>query len=414
MRFSRQQKLGFYKTCIGFGMGMAGQLYIQMPSMGIMPMLDIFSYTVAPVMVLALWPRMGRYMRRSILWGLAWSMAAIFANLVTYYEFRYALKSVVIVSSSWTIMTVVWWLLKEDARIYLWYMVGAAIGGFISLYHFQPGTVACMAMKTGGRAIDSLVEKERYPYYARLLLSGIILPLCILWRKVPSLLAIVGCVASGFYLLFHGGSRSMFGIYAMAGMVGFGVCYMRKTAICLAKHTTLVICLAGILAAVLFGLYAHLAKSGALGERELKKYESEEEVAVETGDSRLANRGRFGDTLEVIKSKPWGEGGTNMRHSVISNSLNCEGFVGFAFWVYFFSCLLWFCKNRVVYSGTYSVFFMSGVIGAIWSVLGSPFGARAGYFTVMAFIALCRDNPMYGAGTVFYGPEMPIRREGLR
>ena len=120
MRFSRQQKLGFYKTCIGFGMGMAGQLYIRVPSLGIMPMLDVFSYAVAPVMLLVFWQQMGRSMRRSILWGLAWSMAAVFANLVTCYQFRYSLEIIVIVCSSLSLMTVTWWLLKGDARIYLW------------------------------------------------------------------------------------------------------------------------------------------------------------------------------------------------------------------------------------------------------------------------------------------------------
>lgn len=298
-------------------------------------------------------------------------------------------------------MTVTWWLLKGDARIYLWYLVGIAVGGVISLYHFQPGTVYSLAYRSGRQAVDVMVDKMRYPYYTRLILYGGILPLCLLWRKTPQWLVILATVGSGVYLLFHGGARSLFGVYIAAAMSGFGACYFQKTAIRLAKHTILLVGMAGLGAMLLYGLYAHWAKSGALGEGELNKFEQEEETAMESGDSRLATRGKLGKTLEVIKEKPWGEGGTNLRHSVISNSLNCEGFVGLAFWIYFLLCVLWFCKNRLAYSQRFSVFLMLAAIGTVWNVLGSPFGARHNYFALMAFISLCRDNPGYGAGTVF-------------
>jgi len=399
--FWQSQNLGFMKVFLGFIMGMMGQLYIQMPGMGIMPMLDILSYAIAPLLLLLFWTRMGKQMRRCVLWGITWSCAAVFANFMTFREFRYALKSVVIVCSSWTIMTVAWWLLRQDARIYLWYLCGLAIGGYISLYYFQPGTVACLEWATGGRAIDYLMEKERFPCYTRLIIYGCLLPLCYFWRKVPSLLILMGVLGAGLFLLFQGGSRSQFGVYAAAAFVGFIVRSMRQMAARIVKHTFLVLILVAIGAATLYCVYSHWASTGALGESERNKYERENEWAEDSGQNRLAMRGGFDETIAVIKEKPWGEGGTNMRHSVISNTLNCEGLVGLFFWVYFCSCLLWFIKNRLVCSGIFATFFTMIMINQFWNMLGSPFGARHGYFVLMAFIALCRDNLGYGLGTVF-------------
>lgn len=401
IQYRHVRKLRFYNVCMGVVLGLTGQLYLQIPSLGTIPMLDIFSYATAPVFLAVFWSRMGRYMQRAILWGLAWSLASVFANFLSDYDFIYALKSIVIVCSSWTIMTIAWWVLRQDARVFLWYLVGSAIGGFIGLYHFQPGTVAFLEYKTGIRAVEVLVDKILYATYAKLIIAGALLPLCIFWRKIPSLVVILCGLGAGVYLLFNGGARSNFGIYACASLVGFGVCYMRKTAIKMANHAVVLFVIAGVGVILLYGLYAHWAQSGALGESERMKFEAEEDVALDSGESRMATRGGFSETLSVIKSKPWGEGGTNKRHSVISNSLNCEGFVGLAFWVYFSLSAFWLVKNRIVYSGRFSFFIMQIVMGLIWAMLGSPFGGRHGYFALMAFVALCRDNPQYGAGTIF-------------
>lgn len=395
---------------MAFAMGLGGQLYLHIPSLGVIPMLDLLAYALSVILLILQLPRMGRYAKRSVFWGLAWSGAAIFAGMMNFVDSRYFLKSVVIVSSSWAIMLVAWRVLKADARLYLFYLVGAGLGGYIGLYYFQPGTVLARELGTGFKAIEVLMEKEKYPVISRAIFMAGFLPICMVWRKIPAIILAAFTMGCGFFLLLNGGSRSYFGFFLIASVGGFLVVTMPKIAMRMAKHTSIVI-FVGVLGAVfVFGLYAHLAKSGALGEGEFKKYEAEEEVKMNSGEGRLSTRGSFMETWEVFKKQPWGEGGTNIRHSVISNSMNCEGIVGLLFWVYFSCQVLWFLKNRMSMTNRYSFFLILQVMTCCWAMIGSPFGARHIYFVLMMFIAHCRDNPCYGLGTVFDVSSIPYRR----
>ena len=105
---------------MAFAMGLGGQLYLYIPSLGVIPMLDLLAYALSVILLILQLPRMGRYAKRSVFWGLVWSGAAIFAGMMNFVDSRYFLKCVVIVSSSWAIMLVAWRVLKTDARLYLY------------------------------------------------------------------------------------------------------------------------------------------------------------------------------------------------------------------------------------------------------------------------------------------------------
>lgn len=389
-------KLKFISCLMAFLMGLTGRLFINVPGAGILPMLDVVSYVIAIPLLCLTWGKMGYYARKTVLWGIVWALAAVVANTLTFYDSWYFWKSVMVVSSGWVLMVVAWWVLNRDARLFLLYLMGTGLGAAISIHYFQNGAVMVYA-----RSATGLIEKQIYPKYALAIVLSGLLPICLLVKKRISMLIIVFIIIIGVYLLYNGGSRSGFGIFAFAGGVGFLAVYGKHfiRSVCKSVFLCSIIFLFGF--AIVFGIYSHLAKTGALGELQAKKYEDEEGVKIDTGHGRMSSRAGLQDTWEVFKEKPWGEGGTNRRHSVISNSWNCEGLVGLLFWVYFFWVVLWFIRKRLFYSGILAAFIGLQIFTAMWDAIGSPFNTRNIFFSLMIYIALCRDNQLYGRDTIF-------------
>jgi len=389
------KKLSFLNYLLSFLMGLTGQLFVSVPGAGIMPMLDVVSYVIAIPLLILLWGKMGRFAHRTILWGIAWALASILANLLNYYTSWYFWKSVTVVSSGWILMVVAWWVLNKDASLFLIYLLGAGVGGFISLYYFQNGAYAVFANTEG------LIEKQIYPFYARAIVYCGLLPFCWFFRKHFPSFVIVVTILAGVFLLFNGGSRSGFGIYLLSGGFGFLAVYCKRVVreICKNLFLTALLLLLGV--GLVFFSYSRIVQEGALGEGERSKFEAEEGIKMDTGHGRVSARAGLEATWRTFKKQPWGEGGTLRRHSVISNSWNCEGLVGLLFWVYFFWIVLWYIRKRMFYSGIFAVFIGLQIMIASWDVVGSPFGTRNIFFSLMIYIALCRDNPYYGKDTVF-------------
>lgn len=390
---------------LGFLMGLGGQLYLSIPPLGTIPMLDIVAYlTCIPLLVMLL-PRLGNTARCSLLMGIGWSIAAVFANAVNGYEGMFVLKMFAVCSSSWTIFLVAWYLLEKDARVYLYYLIGAGIGAAIGIHYFQNGAYLAYVVKTGKRATEALIDKQIYPAYAKALFYLFFGILLYAKKAPPVIVAVIG-VFSGFYLLFNGGSRSSFGFYVVASAVGYFVSKFPGLSKRFFKHSVLWLPIAVIGCMVIFGLYSHLAKNGSLGENELEKYLQEEEYSAESSESRMSTRSGIWETWEVVKSKPWGEGGNLARHSVISNSWNCEGYMGLMFWLYFYWLVFWYFKNKIAMTGWYSSFIVLEILIACWAVAGSPFGARHHFFVLMALVALSKDKKYYGEGLLYNAVEV--------
>ena len=398
----QRRKLSKGLILAGFLMGMGGQLYLHLPAVGTIPMLDIASYAFAIPLLVFLLPRMGASARASVGWGLAWAFSALLANAVNDFEMRMILKMFVVCSSSWSIFLVAWYFLKKDARIYLYYLIGLGVGGAIGIHYFQNGAYLAYIHATGRSVTEVLIDKQIYPAYAKAVFLGGVLSLVLWFMKFPKIFVFGLAIASGFLLLFNGGSRSSFGFYLVAAVAGYSIAIAPRFCQKFLKNTFLLITSAIIGATVLFASYAYLARSGKLGDAEADKYEEEEDVGAESSQSRLATRSGINATWNVVWKKPWGEGGQLRRHSVISNSWDCEGFVGLFFWVYFYFQVLWFLRKRIAYTGRFASFIFLQLISACWAVAGSPFGARHHFFVLMALIALCKDDPYYGEGLLFF------------
>ncbi len=392
---------------VGFAMGMAGELHVYMPGFGTLPMLDLVSYFISIPILCANWGRMGKFMRRSLVWAFVWTVAAVLANLLHFYDFRYWMKCVSVASSSWAIMAAAYILLRKYPQGYLWYLVGAGLGGWIALHYFRNGALeAFVVQKTGlefgdsgGQGMDILMEKQKYPSIARGMLYGFVLPFFIWWRKAPVFLALCATVFAGFYLLFNGGSRSGFGIFCAAAGMGFCVSYGTRAFRRLSKSPVMMLIVSAIALSVLFGGYKYFASSGMMGEGEAQKLENE---FGKDGAGAINGRAGFKYAFQqMVESGGVGLGGDKRFHSVAANAMACEGLIGVLFWCYFSLQCFWFICHRLPYSGRYAFCIFLMVLIACWDVFGSPFAIRHKFFVLMAFIALCRDNLYYGVGTVF-------------
>lgn len=396
----------FFAVILAIAAGLGGELHIYVPSLGTIAMLDFVSYFIAFPIILISWSAMGKNMRTSLKWAFAWSLACMLANALYYHDFHYWAKCVTVASSSWAIMAASYLLLRKDARLYLWYLVGAGLGCWISLYYFRNGAFESAAsgglqyFGQAGTSIEFLVDKQVYPNVARGIVYGFILPYFIWRQKGPIFLAICAIMGAGFWLLFHGGSRSSFGMFTAAAVFGFFAVYLKELLARLAKRPYLVLAFAAIGISMAFGAYKYMAKSNMLGSSEYNKYEQE---FGENGGGVVNGRAGFDHAIELaVETNGIGAGAHLRCHSVIANSLACEGIIGFLFWVYFYLQCFWFVRYRLPFSERFAPFVFLMLVTAGWDAFGSPFGTRHKFFVLMSFIALCRDFPNYGRDLVFF------------
>lgn len=398
---TRQLSMGL--AIAAFLMGLSQRLFIHFPALGTMPMFDIVCYALAPWSLVWIFPKMGKSAKRMFFLAVLWTIGAMIANWVNYEDSKTWLKHVVVTSSSWTQLLIAWWMLKKHPRVYLHYMVGWALGGFIGMYYFKQGVYLAMEFNQGISAIEAMIDKQKYPpiAFAILFMSCLLPTLGI--KRFPVFFSIVGAFVAGLFVLLNGGSRSTFGMFAAAGSVGGLVAYGPRIARKLSRRGAMFYILTGLGILLVFGTYVGLAKSGAMGQREKDKYEEQygEFGANDNYERGLWSRAGFEATYWTFLENPWGTGGNLKRHSVISNSWNCEGLPGLIFWLAFLYQALWFAQKKLLYTGKYCTFITALVMFAVWECLGSPFGGRGVYFTLLALIVLSKDNSNYGLGVLF-------------
>lgn len=399
----RHRQMSFALAMMAFLMGLSQRLFIHFPALGTMPMFDIVCYALAPWSLVWVLPKMGKSAKWMFFFAVLWTCGAMIANWVNFEDPKTWWKHVVVASSSWTQLLIAWWVLKKHPRCYLHYMVGWALGGFIGMYYFKQGVYLAMEFNQGISAIEAMIDKQKYPPIAFAILFMSCLVPTIYIKKFPEFFSIVGAFIAGLFVLLNGGSRSTFGMFAAAGCVGALVAYGGRIARNLSRRGAMFYVLMGVGIMLIFGTYVGLAKSGAMGQREKDKYEEQygEFGAGQDYERGLWARAGFEATFWTFLENPWGTGGNLKRHSVLANSWNCEGLPGLVFWLVFLYQTLWFAQKHLLQSGRYCIFLTALIAFADWECLGSPFGGRGVYFTLLALIVLVRDNPNYGRGILF-------------
>ena len=404
-----RRKTGFFAIVLAVLMGLGGELHLPIPGIGYVAMFDLTAYDISLPIIFMSWNKMGKWMRRSLGFSFAWAFAAMVANMMNYYELKYWLKCVALASSSWAIIAAAYFILKDRPILYLWYLAGAGLGGWICIYYFRNGALESFAsggvdyMGTVGASTEYLMDKQVYPNVAKGIVLGIILPLFIIARKMPIFIVVCISMAMGVWLLINGGSRSSFGIFCVSAMAGVATVYMKNLFFKMVRNRVALIIIILVSIGTIFASYKYMAIYGRLGESELIKYERE---FGDASSGVIDGRAGLMVAIRDANETNWiGRGGHLRCHSVIANSLACEGAVGFVFWIFFYLQVLWFVSHRLPRLGKMSLFIMIMVLTSCWDVFGSPFGTRHKFFVLMAFIALCRDDAFYGVPDVFSEPD---------
>ncbi len=380
--------------------GLGSSLFIATP-FGRVAMFDLACYFIAPVLYVLNYKKFTTAERRFLLLSLLWLVGAIWSNWWRQEPFDVAFKGNAIVFNVWCMLVVCIHLLKKDHRAWMWFTVGNGISCVISLYYFQNGALLTFAERAGywgaGGMQEYLVDKQVYPIYFRLILKSVLLPLVTLvgfpWLPVVTIL-----MASAFFLLFNGGSRSSFGLNLLSSFFIVGYAYLRKLTKFVLDHFALALSISAVAAWLIFSIYKNLALSGALGEQEFRKYEYE---------MVLSEAGVLGSRDDILRAWPFlrdhpivGAGSSAIDrwgymedtfmlpgHSALVGAWVQNGIFGLIFWGYALYLIASFIQHRVMRLREYAPFIVITAVYMIWNILFSPFGLYRG--EVSCLLALC-------------------------
>jgi hypothetical protein len=385
---------------VAFLLGLGSSLFVPTP-FGRVAMFDAATFVLAPLCFL--------YIRKSfsqaeqkILWAsFLWFLGACYSNWWREEDFYIALKGDAIVFNVICMLIVTITLLKQSHHAFLWFCVGSAISGVVSLYVFQNGATLEFAESAGyagqGGVQAFLQEKQVYPIYAGAILMAMLFPLRSM-GFIPWLVVFAGCILSAFWLLFWGGSRSGFGTMFITALIVAGYAYFRPLVQAVTRNLLLSLVVMSLLCATAFQTYKHLALSGVLGEAEYQKY------IGEIGESESGALGSRDDLIRAwpfLKSHPivgagssaidrWGVIQDDFKipgHSAVVGAWTQNGIAGLFFWLYALYLMIDFMRKRMILFGDWFPFLASQLIAVVWHILFSPFGGFRGI--ICMGVALC-------------------------
>jgi hypothetical protein len=380
--------------------GLSSSLFVATP-FGRVAMFDLACYFVAPVLYVLNYKKFTPAEQRLLFLAVLWLVGAVWSNWWRHEPFDVALKGNAIVFNVWCMLVVCICLLKKDHRTWMWFTVGNGISCVVSLYYFQNGALLFFAERSGywgeGGMQGYLVDKQVFPIYSNFILKSILFPLVVL-AGCPWLLVAIILVVSAFFLLFNGGSRSNFGINLLSSLFIVGYAYFRKLTRAILDNFGLALSISVVAALLVFSVYKNLALSGALGEQEREKYESE---MVLSGSGMLGSRDDIIRVWPFLRNHPivgagssaidrWGymeDTFTLPGHSALVGAWVQNGIFGLIFWGYALFLIANFIQHRVIRLRKYASFIVIAAAYMVWNILFSPFGGYRG--EVSCFLALC-------------------------
>lgn len=407
----------------GFIAGLTSLLFVSTP-FGRVSMLDFSTFFLAPIFLVTDFSRYSKPVKIVLALALLWLAGAIWSDFYRDTPFVIARKSNAIIFNAFTILVVGYHVLRRSPRAMMYFLLGNAISGFISLYAFQNGGMLGQAVKagyTGGADMqDFLVEKMRWPFYITLVIYGLLMTLR-MKRLVPwwfCALVFIGC---GGYVLKQGDGRSAFLIYAGTGVLMAIYAYWPKLLRLLFGNRLRMLIIGGLSAIVLGVGYYAAARTGMLGEGNRAKA-----AAKDDGGSVLDTR------VDVIMNWPFlwrspltGCGATYevpadysrivrmngfYGHSCLVGSWTEAGVWGLFFWLQAFFLFPKIMGRKIRGLGDFGPFFMGNAIGILWNILFSPYGMFRGLcmFSIV-FVAMLEDPRYYAFTCAQYLPKMRRR-----
>jgi hypothetical protein len=391
-----------YKTLIvvAFLMGLSSSLFVSTP-FGRVAMFDAATFALAPLCLLYSRKRFTLAEKKILLASVLWFLGACYSNWWREEDFNVALKGDAIVFNVTCLLIVCIAVLKQSHHAFLWFCVGAAISGVISMYVFQNGSLLEFAETAGyagrGGVQEFLQDKQVYPIYAGALLMAVLFPLRSI-GFIPWVAVFAVCITSAFWLLFWGGSRSIFGVMFVTALIVACYAYFRPLVQAVLRNLLLSLVVMGLLCAMAFQTYKHLALSGVLGEAEYQKYMGE---IGESDSGALGSRDDLIRAWPFLKAHPlvgagssavdrWGVIQDDFKipgHSAVVGAWTQNGIAGLVFWLYALYLVFDFMRKRMIYFGDWFPFIASQMMVAVWHIMFSPFGGCRALICMM--VALC-------------------------
>lgn len=385
---------------LAFICGAGSSLFISTP-FGRIAMFDLVSYVFGPILYFYWFRTFTKVENRLFLLAVLWFLGTCYSNWWREESFDVALKGDSIVFNVICMLIVAVVLIKRSFSSFLWFSSGYGIGCVMSLYVFQNGSYLSFAESAGymgqGWMQEFLVEKQIYPMYAQAIFLSVLFPLRCL-GLVPWGMVSAGCVAISLLLLFKGGSRSAFGSYFLTAIVVIGYAYLRPLVRAVLKNAGLFSVVMATLVVVTYSLYAHLADSGALGDKEYEKYITGIE---ESKAGALGDRDDLFRAWPFLRNHPFIGCGSSARdrwgyiedndlipsHSALVAAWTQNGILGLTFWIYSIILIANFTRGKAILFGDWFPFLAFQMVFMMWNILFSPFGWYRGY-ACMA-LALC-------------------------
>lgn len=394
-----------------FFCGLGSSLFVPTP-FGRVAMFDLLSYVIAPVILAVSYRRYTRPEISLLVLAFLWFLGTCYSNWWREEPFDVALKGDAIILNVFCMLIVGIALIRRSVHSFLWFSVGYGMGCVVALYVFQNGAYLNLAEATGysgggGGMQEYLVEKQVYPLYAQALFLSALFPLRV-HKVMPWALIAICCATTAFLLLFHGGSRSGFGIYFLTSTVVFAYAYFRNVVRAFSRNALFFLVCALLISFVAFKTYAYLAQQGALGEAEYTKYVRE----IEDSESGvLGSRDDLIRAWPFLKHHPFVGAGSSAidrwgyivdsddfripGHSALVGAWTQNGILGLIFWAHAIFRIIDFIRKRMIGFGDWFPFLAFILVSIIWAILFSPFGGYRGIVCVVLALCAVTSSPAY-------------------
>ena len=377
---------------------------------------ELVFFIVAPFLFIRNYRILYQHGFTTVLWlAILMFLGGAFANWYNNINYRDGLRGLASCYAIFAVIVCLHALLYRNLDNMKWLLVGIAISGVICTFVFVPG--ADRMSTTGEVLTGSAATAHRMEYslfWFAQLSTWALLPIQGFYLSCPLLYSIFVSIVLIINALFSAGSRSGFAILvgSLALMLIGGKKVGRMVWI---RHHFIWLCFLGIIGMVMVGTtYKVLAKTGALGEGQYKKYLLQ--TSRGSGMLQLLMSGRSGffaafsaaidqpivghgawaidkhdyyrkylekygsrEEIEEFLASDIGRGeaeGLIPGHSEIMVAWTWYGITGLVFWLYVLALYWNTLRKRMSVIPQWFGYFCIALPTGMWALFFSPFGSR--------------------------------------
>lgn len=304
---------------------------------------------------------------------------------------------------------VFFWLLYEEPKKIIYYLIGAVISGILVNNYFH----GFSDLLVNQRSIS--FEEQQEVQFAALYIPYFVLFIALLYNRFPKLTAIL-MIFMGIFLLY-GFSRSSFLIYIISSAILL-FASSEDRIFKMKKHISTFLIVICITAWGAKQLYSYWASNGTLGKRAYDKYEMQSGNKGGILSSRnyfirglitltyhpilgigIYNKVDIDESIEIrkkfakITGTPYRYWDDNVAsHSAMLDWWIFFGILALPFWLYVIKqCYIFLTKYLFTYRPL-TAYLLLTVVGLLWSIFFSPFGYRLSYAISLTLMAIIKSQ----------------------